>query len=109
MKKKDNFNKKCLKRLELIPKGMVTTYSEIANSLNSKGYRAVGNAMSNNPNPISTPCHRVVKSDGTLGGYSYLLGRKTKIELLKKEGILICNNKVVDFKSKLFKFNSISK
>ena len=105
---KDNFNQKCLNKLHLIPKGMVTTYFEIANSLNSKGYRAVGNAMANNPNPIFTPCHRVVRSDGTLGGYSYSLGIKTKIELLKEEGLLIHNNKIINFKSKLFKFNSTS-
>ena len=69
--KKDNFNQKCLNKLHLIPKGMVTTYFEIANSLNSKGYRAVGNAMANNPHPITTHCHRVVRRDGTIGEYSY--------------------------------------
>ena len=85
---------------------MVSTYFELANSLNSKAFRAVGNAMANNPNPISTPCHRIVRSDGTLGGYS--LGVKKKIELLKEEGISIQNNKIINFKSKLFKFNSTS-
>ncbi len=87
---------------------MVTTYFEIAKSLNSKGYRAVGNAMANNPNPISTPCHRVVRSDGTLGGYSYSLGLNTKIKLLEEEGLLIHNNKIINLKRKLFKFNSSS-
>ena len=85
---------------------MVSTYFALANSLNSKAFRAVGNAMANNPNPISTPCHRIVRSDGTLGGYS--LGVKKKIELLKEEGISIQNNKIINFKSKLFKFNSTS-
>ena len=92
--------------MHLIPKGMVSTYFEIANSLNSKAFRAVGNAMTNNPNPISTPCHRIVRSDGTLGGYS--LGVKKKIELLEEEGVSIQNNKILNFKRKLFKFNSTS-
>ena len=104
--KTNKFNQKCLEKLHLIPKGMVSTYFELANSLNSKAFRAVGNAMANNPNPISTPCHRIVRSDGTLGGYS--LGVKKKIELLKEEGISIQNNKILNFKSKLFKFNSTS-
>jgi len=85
---------------------MVSTYFELANSLNSKAFRAVGNAMANNPNPISAPCHRIVRSDGTLGGYS--LGVKKKIKLLKEEGISIQNNKILNFKSKIFKFNSTS-
>ena len=85
---------------------MVTTYFEIANSLHSRAYRAVGNAMANNPNPIFVPCHRIVRRDGTLGGYS--LGVKKKIELLKEEGISIQNNKILNFKRKLFKFNSTS-
>ena len=97
-----NFNKRCYQKLVLIPKGMISTYAEIAKSLDSKAYRAVGNAMANNPHPISIPCHRIIKSDGTLGGYA--LGISKKIQLLKKEGIKIKNNKVVDFESKLFRF-----
>ena len=81
---------------------MISTYAEIAKSLNSKGYRAVGNAMANNPQPISVPCHRIIRSDGSLGGYA--LGINKKIQLLKKEGIQIKDNKVVDFKNKLYQF-----
>ena len=97
-----NFNKRCYQKLALIPKSMISTYAEIAKSLNSKAYRAVGNAMANNPHPISVPCHRIIRSDGSLGGYA--LGINKKIQLLKKEGIKIKNNKVVDFESKLFRF-----
>ena len=82
---------------------MISTYSDIAISLDSKAYRAVGNAMANNPYPISVPCHRIIRSDGSLGGYA--LGINKKIQLLKKEGILIKDNKVVDFESKLYQFN----
>ena len=81
---------------------MISTYAEIAKSLDSNAYRAVGNAMAKNPHPVTVPCHRIIKSDGTLGGYA--LGISKKIQLLKKEGIKIKNNKVVDFESKLFRF-----
>tara|TARA_Y100000389_G_scaffold192187_1_gene219372 strand:- start:44 stop:349 length:306 start_codon:yes stop_codon:yes gene_type:complete len=97
-----NFNKRCYQKLVLIPKGMISTYAEIAKSLDSNAYRAVGNAMAKNPHPVAVPCHRIIKSDGTLGGYA--LGISKKIQLLKKEGIKIKNNKVVDFESKLFRF-----
>ena len=97
-----NFNKRCYQKLVLIPKGMISTYSDIAKSLGFKAYRAVGNAMANNPHPISVPCHRIIRSDGSLGGYA--LGINKKIQLLKKEGILIKDNKVVDFESKLYQF-----
>ena len=98
----NNFNKKCYQKLALIPKGMISTYGALAKSLNSKAYRAVGNAMAKNPNPISVPCHRIIRSDGSLGGYS--LGVSKKIQLLKNEGIKIKNNKVVDYKRKLYNF-----
>ena len=81
---------------------MISTYAEIAKSLDSKAYRAVGNAMANNPQPISVPCHRIVRSDGSLGGYA--LGIDKKIQLLKKEGILIKDNKIVDFENKFYQF-----
>jgi methylated-DNA-[protein]-cysteine S-methyltransferase len=99
---KKNFNKKCYEKLSLIPRGMITTYAEIANSLDSNAYRAVGNAMANNPKPISVPCHRVIRSDGSLGGYA--LGINKKIQLLNKEGIIIKNNQVIDYKNKLYTF-----
>ena len=98
----NNFNKRCYQKLALIPKGMISTYAEIAKSLDSNAYRAVGNAMAKNPHPVAVPCHRIIKSDGTLGGYA--LGISKKIQLLKKEGIKIKNNKVVDFENKLFRF-----
>ena len=98
----NNFNKRCYQKLALIPKGMISTYAEIAKSLDSNAYRAVGNAMAKNPHPVAVPCHRIIKSNGTLGGYA--LGISKKIQLLKKEGIKIKNNKVVDFESKLFRF-----
>ena len=97
-----NFNQKCHELLHQIPKGKIVTYKQIANILNTKAYRAVGNAMANNPKPIIVPCHRVVKSDGLIGGY--VLGVKKKINLLKNEGITIKKGKIVDFEKYIFSF-----
>jgi len=79
----------------------VTTYGEIARILRTSP-RAVGQALRENPHPIKIPCHRVVKSDGRLGGY--LGGVKKKIVLLRKEGIEVKNKKIVNFNHYLMKF-----
>ncbi len=78
-----------------IPRGKVTTYGEIARILKTSP-RAAGRALHENPHPIKIPCHRVVKSDGSLGGYSG--GIKAKVKLLKKEGVKIIEGKIVNFK-----------
>jgi methylated-DNA-[protein]-cysteine S-methyltransferase len=86
-----------------IPIGKVTTYSVIAKSLRKPhAARAVGNALASNPHPIVVPCHRVVRADGSLGGYSGGRGIRTKIELLQDEGIDIREGKV-DLRKFLFK------
>jgi len=70
-----------------IPRGSVSTYQRIAKYLgNRNGARAVGTALATNPFPIIIPCHRAIRSDGTLGGYQGGLGMKQT--LLKMEGIL---------------------
>lgn len=69
-----------------IPKGKVTTYRLLAKKLGTSP-RAVGRMLHSNPKLIEVPCHRVVRSDGSLGGYS--VGAGTKIKLLKKEGVEI--------------------
>lgn len=74
-----------------IPKGKVSTYKQLAILLNCKAYRAVGNALNKN-NSNLVPCHRVVRSDGSIGGFR--TGTKNKIKLLKKEGLIIKNNKI---------------
>lgn len=80
-----------------ISEGRVSTYQEIARAIGKpKSYRAVGNALNKNPYVPKVPCHRVVKSDGTIGGFAS--GGKNKIRILKKEGIAIEGNKVIDFK-----------
>jgi methylated-DNA-[protein]-cysteine S-methyltransferase len=76
--------------LKQIPKGTVKTYSQIANAIGKpQAARAVANAIGKNPHPPKIPCHRVIRSDGSLGGYSGKGGIKTKKMLLKKEGIIL--------------------
>ena len=91
MKKKDKYTKfqlKVWKYLEKIPFGKVKSYSQVAKSIGKpQAVRAVANAIGKNPYPPKVPCHRVIRSDGSLGGYSGKGGIKTKRLLLKKEGI----------------------
>ena len=97
-----DFSWKVLELVGGIPSGRVTTYGEIARAIgNARSSRAVGSALNRNPRPIETPCHRVVKSDGTLGGYSRGIHEKTK--LLQSEGILIKDDRILDFKTIFFK------
>jgi methylated-DNA-protein-cysteine methyltransferase related protein len=78
-----------------IPKGKVATYGQIARLAgNAKAARAVGMAMRNNKDTGKVPCHRVVGSTGSLTGYAYGNGIRTKMELLKKEGVLFKEQKV---------------
>ena len=73
-----------------IPKGKVKTYKEIAIAIKMpKSARAVANACGKNPYAPKVPCHRVIRSDGEMGGYSAPGGIKTKKKLLKKEGFLL--------------------
>ncbi len=88
--------------LSEIPQGKVTTYKELAKKMNTKGYRAVGQIVGANSNAPQVPCHRVVRTDGGLGGYAF--GLDKKIAILAKEGVKISDGKVVDFKKKLHKF-----
>ena len=82
------FQKKVWNYLKTIKKGSVKSYKEVAIGINRpKSARAVANAVGKNPFAPKIPCHRVIRSDGSLGGYSGKGGLKTKIKLLKKEGI----------------------
>jgi methylated-DNA-[protein]-cysteine S-methyltransferase len=101
------FNEKVWTLMKKIPKGNVTTYKILAEQMNTKAYRAVGNACRRNPNPPHIPCHRVVKSDGRIGGFEGKTSGSSirkKISLLEEEGIDIKNEKIVNFKELLFKF-----
>ena len=80
------FQLKVWKYLKTIPKGKVKTYKQVAKAINSpKSARAVANACANNPYAPEVPCHRVIRSDGKLGGYSGAGGIKKKAKLLRGE------------------------
>lgn len=101
---KRTFYEKCYNSLKKVPKGKITTYKDLASSVNSKAVRAVGTAMKRNKNAPKVPCHRVVRSDGTIGEYAF--GKLKKIALLKKEGIEIEGGKIKNLKKYLYKFKS---
>ena len=85
-----DFQIKVWNAISKIPKGKVKTYKELARSIRKqKASRAVANACGKNPFPIKIPCHRVIRSDGRLGGYSGKGGIKTKRKLLRNEGVFI--------------------
>ena len=84
------FQVKVWKYLLKIPKGKVKTYKEVAVGIKMpNSARAVANACGKNPYAPRVPCHRVIRSDGTLGGFSAPGGKKVKTKLLKKEGFTI--------------------
>lgn len=100
-------SEKVYELLSQIPSGKVTTYKIIAEKLNTKAYRAVGQALKRNPNAPEVPCHRVVRSDGSLGGYNGQISGENiekKILLLAKEGVKVETNLTVDLEEYLFKF-----
>ncbi|MCK4553656.1 MGMT family protein [Candidatus Parcubacteria bacterium] len=103
MKNSTKFEKDVLEIIKRIPAGNVTTYSEIVKAVGRpRAVRAAGNALNKNANAPIVPCHRVVKSNGNIGGYAG--GVKEKIRLLHDEGVEVKNNKVVDFDKVLYKF-----
>ncbi len=98
-----NLDKNIYKKLLEVPKGKITTYGELAKAVGLKnGQRAVGKIMNNNPYPVIIPCHRVVKSDGKVGGYAY--GEEIKSDMLTREGIVIKNGKILDFENTIYRF-----
>jgi methylated-DNA-[protein]-cysteine S-methyltransferase len=84
-----------------VPQGKVTTYSQLAKLIgHPNAYRAVGSAMNKNPFAPEVPCHRVVKSNGEIGGFADDL--RIKIELLKSEGVETIDGKITNFKKCLY-------
>lgn len=90
-----SFREDVYKVVEIIPKGHVMTYKDVAAAAGSPGaYRAVGTAMRNNPDMSAVPCHRVVGSDGEMHGYAAECGVKAKIRKLKSEGVKFVGERV---------------
>ena len=86
-KKKKSVKDRVLEFLTKIPKGKIVTYKDIAKKLGvENGSRAIGRILNSNQEPKTFPCYKVVKSDGSLGGYSG--GTKRKMSLLKHDGMV---------------------
>tara|TARA_A200000159_G_scaffold163954_1_gene191896 strand:+ start:2108 stop:2428 length:321 start_codon:yes stop_codon:yes gene_type:complete len=98
-----SFDERCYDLLLKIPKGKVTTYKKMAEALDIKAYRAVGQAMNRNPCLVEVPCHRVVKSNGEVGGYAGGSARKT--ELLREEGVEVSENGQINLSEFLHYFS----
>jgi len=100
-----NFESKVYDLTSQVPSGKITTYREIAHALNTHAYQAIGQALRKNPFAPQVPCHRVIKSNGQLGGFSgQTKGEKIKQKelLLKKEGVLFRNGQIINLKKHLF-------
>ena len=97
-----NLEHRVYEKLLKVPKGKVTTYSELAKAVGLKnGQRAIGRIMNKNPFPVIVPCHRVILSNGKIGGYAW--GENVKTNMLSKEGIKIKNGKILD-NNKIYRF-----
>lgn len=98
-----NLDKLVYKKLLQVPQGKVTTYKELAKAVGlENGQRVIGQIMNKNQYPVIIPCHRVVKSDGKVGGYAY--GEKIKANILDKEGVKIKNGRIINFEKTLYSF-----
>tara|TARA_Y100001949_G_scaffold26672_1_gene19709 strand:- start:811 stop:1110 length:300 start_codon:yes stop_codon:yes gene_type:complete len=94
---------KVYKKLLEVPEGKITTYGDLAKAVGLKnGQRVIGTIMKKNPFPVIIPCHRVIKFNGEIGGYSY--GKKIKSNMLSKEGIEIKDGRILDFNKKKYCF-----
>ena len=86
---------KVYKKLLEVPQGNVTTYAELAKAIGlENGQRSIGRIMNKNPYPVIIPCHRVILSNGRVGGYAW--GEIVKVSMLSKEGVKIKNGKILD-------------
>jgi methylated-DNA-[protein]-cysteine S-methyltransferase len=95
-----SFQERVYAKLRQVPRGKVTTYGDLAKAVRMSSAQAIGQAMRHNPYAPDVPCHRVVASDGTIGGFSGARrGKKIreKILLLATEGVMVRENTIVDF------------
>lgn len=88
-----SFTEKVYRAVRKIPRGRVATYAQVARAISRpRAFRAVGNVLNKNKDTKNIPCHRVVRSDGALGGYVF--GSVKKKEKLKQEGIYFKGNNI---------------
>jgi methylated-DNA-[protein]-cysteine S-methyltransferase len=99
------FRDSVYKAVKRIPSGRISTYKSVAAATGSKGaYRAVGTALKLNPYAPVVPCHRVVKSDGSLGGYAR--GAAEKERILRREGVMVSMGKIRGFRKVFYDISS---
>jgi methylated-DNA-[protein]-cysteine S-methyltransferase len=98
-----NLSQRVYELVAKVPKGKVVTYSELARAVGRPtASRAIGQILNKNPNPVVVPCHRVVKSNGNVGGYA--LGTARKLSLLEDEGVRVSEGKILNFQETNFHF-----
>lgn len=98
-----DFYSQVIEKLQQVPQGRVTTYSELARAIGRiNAQRAVGNALNKNKDLINIPCYRVVRSDGRVGGY--VSGQAKKIAMLVRDGIIIRSDRVQNLADYLYRF-----
>jgi len=105
--KVSSFAEKVYALTRLIPPGRVSTYKEIARALGTEAWRAVGQALRRNPYAPAVPCHRVVASDGSLGGFRGSQDSRAiceKRRLLAQEGVVVVGNRIRDFDKLFYQF-----
>ncbi len=83
---------RCYQRLREVPAGALTTYRDLAHAVGSRAYRAIGQILHRNPYAPKVPCHRVIASDGQLGGFAGGVDKKQR--MLRAEGINVINKRV---------------
>jgi methylated-DNA-[protein]-cysteine S-methyltransferase len=94
--------------LQRVPAGRVTTYKDLAHALGTGAYRAVGQVLAKNPFAPTVPCHRVVASDGTIGGFMGVTAGAPvlkKKKLLEKEGVRFSGDVIIEFAERRFTFS----
>jgi methylated-DNA-[protein]-cysteine S-methyltransferase len=100
------FQERVYRELRRVPAGYVTTYKALAAAVGCRSPRAIGQAMKRNPYAPDVPCHRVIASDLTIGGFN---GKKTgpsiqrKLRMLMEEGVQFKNGRLVD-EAQCFRF-----
>ncbi|MBP6921198.1 MGMT family protein [Candidatus Gracilibacteria bacterium] len=80
-----DFQKRVYSVLKLIPRGKVTTYKILGDFIGCRSAQAIGQALTRNPDAPGVPCHRVIRTDGTIGGYAF--GVSEKRNILEGEGV----------------------
>ncbi|MFX0138599.1 MAG: methylated-DNA--[protein]-cysteine S-methyltransferase [Candidatus Hodarchaeota archaeon] len=78
-----SFSQKVIRNVIKLKRGEIITYSEIGEKIGSKAYRAVGNVLRSNPLPLIIPCHRIIRKDGRVGGFSGVSGESWETDLKK--------------------------